>query len=481
MWHKDSMWIGVGTPEEAVMNRLKPLDPPSCPSHVRAMVRSIETRRSPAAQLRGYVEAALMVAASTLLGLALAPNWGNSAVDLLYLPAVVAAAALAGLGPSLFAAAASALAYNFFFTAPYLTFRIQDPNDLVTVTVLLGVAGVTSQLAASVRKQARRAEANASRNATIASLARSLLGCAEREEAYAATARELASIFECNAVLVAGSPQLSLLSSAPTAMPLAPSDMAVAAMVLESGDRAGRGVDRAVPTEWQFHPVRSGNTVIAALGLARDDGRPAVGRDQLPLLDNLLDQVALALERSRLEVEAREFERTRARDQVRTALVASIGQDLKPSIKAIVEAMPKIRRSGPDDKEAVWLVNSEALRMERYVSNLLDLGPETDERPLQIDGVEIDLFRRVVSRDGVEIHLTPKEFGVLAELSKHPGRVLTHAHLLRSVWGPAQEGQIDYLRVAIRALRQKIERVPSRPELIVNEPAVGYRLKLSQT
>ena len=75
------------------------------------------------------------------------------------------------------------------------------------------------------------------------------------------------------------------------------------------------------------------------------------------------------------------------------------------------------------------------------------------------------------------MHLAPKEYAVLAELAKHPGRVLTHAHLLRAAWGPAQEGQIDYLRVAIRALRQKLERHPSRPELIVNEPAVGYRLE----
>ena len=69
---------------------------------------------------------------------------------------------------------------------------------------------------------------------------------------------------------------------------------------------------------------------------------------------------------------------------------------------------------------------------------------------------------------------------MLAELAKHPGRVLGHAHLLRTAWGPAQEGQTEYLRVAIRSLRQKLERHPSRPALIVNEPAVGYRLAITQ-
>jgi len=420
-----------------------------------------------------------MVAIATLVGLALAPRWGNSAVDLLYLPAVLGAAVLAGLGPALFAALASALAYNFFFTAPHLTFRIENPNDIVTVAVLFAVAVVTSQLAASVRRQARIAQAHAARNATIAGLARRLLSCtAEREIAEVSTS-ELGGIFECNAVLVGGMPEPRLLSAAPASIRLAPGDLAVAALVLDSGEPAGRGVDRAVPTEWQFHPVRSGHAVIAAIGVARDDGAPPVRPDQLPLLDNLLDQVALALERGRLESETREFARVRERDQVRAVLLSSIGQDLKPPLKAIANAVGALRRSGSGDKALVSLVGAQATRLERYLANLLDLAPESDQGALQVGGVTIDLFARAVFRDGIEVHLTPKEYAVLAELAKHPGRVLAHAHLLRIAWGPAQEGQIDYLRVAIRALRQKLERNPSRPALIVNEPAVGYRLKVN--
>jgi two-component system sensor histidine kinase KdpD len=96
--------------------------------------------------------------------------------------------------------------------------------------------------------------------------------------------------------------------------------------------------------------------------------------------------------------------------------------------------------------------------------------------PIQAGDVTIDLFRRSVSRNGEQVHLSPKEYGVLAELAKHPGRVLTHAHLLRAVWGPAQEKQTEYLRVAVRALRQKLEVDPAHPAIIINEPAVGYRL-----
>ena len=102
----------------------------------------------------------------------------------------------------------------------------------------------------------------------------------------------------------------------------------------------------------------------------------------------------------------------------------------------------------PAAKALAASIASDALKLERYVSNLLEVAPEADQSPIDAGGVTIDLFRRTVSKDGEEIHLTPKEFSVLAELARHPGRVLTHAHLLRTVWGPAQVGHIEYLRVA---------------------------------
>lgn len=104
------------------------------------------------------------------------------------------------------------------------------------------------------------------------------------------------------------------------------------------------------------------------------------------------------------------------------------------------------------------------------------LASESERQVVKAGPVTIDLVARMVTRDGNEVHVTPKEWGLLSELAKHPGRVLTHENLLRTIWGPAHVGQTEYLRVAIRALRQKLEDQPSQPRLIVNEPAVGYRL-----
>lgn len=99
-----------------------------------------------------------------------------------------------------------------------------------------------------------------------------------------------------------------------------------------------------------------------------------------------------------------------------------------------------------------------------------------EDRLIETGDVRIDFEHRRVTRGDAEVHLTPKEYGVLSELGRRPDRVVSHAQLLRAVWGPAQEDRVDYLRIAVRGLRQKLEADASRPRLIVNELAVGYRL-----
>jgi two-component system, OmpR family, KDP operon response regulator KdpE len=91
--------------------------------------------------------------------------------------------------------------------------------------------------------------------------------------------------------------------------------------------------------------------------------------------------------------------------------------------------------------------------------------------------VEIDLARRIVTREGQEVHLTPTEYGLLRFLARHPGRVITHGQLLRSVLGAGYEDATGTLRVHVASLRKKLEADPSQPALLVTEPGVGYRLR----
>jgi two-component system KDP operon response regulator KdpE len=101
------------------------------------------------------------------------------------------------------------------------------------------------------------------------------------------------------------------------------------------------------------------------------------------------------------------------------------------------------------------------------------------ELPVFVSGdLAVDLVRRLVLRDGREIKLSPKEFDLLRVLVGHAGKVLTHRQLLREVWDPAQADEVQYLRVFIRGLRQKLEPDPTRPTHILTELGVGYRLQL---
>jgi two-component system KDP operon response regulator KdpE len=95
---------------------------------------------------------------------------------------------------------------------------------------------------------------------------------------------------------------------------------------------------------------------------------------------------------------------------------------------------------------------------------------------LKVGDIEIDTPRRRVTRAGVEVKLTPKEFELLSFLSRHAGRVLTHRQILTAVWGPAHTEDTQYLRVYVGSLREKIEMVPNDPRVIVTEPGVGYRI-----
>lgn len=96
-----------------------------------------------------------------------------------------------------------------------------------------------------------------------------------------------------------------------------------------------------------------------------------------------------------------------------------------------------------------------------------------------IGPITIDAAAREVRRNGEPVALTRKEYALFAELARYPSRVLTHEALLAAVWGEAHRNDVEYLRVAVRSLRRKLEDDPAAPKFIVNDPGVGYRLTVS--
>jgi two-component system KDP operon response regulator KdpE len=96
------------------------------------------------------------------------------------------------------------------------------------------------------------------------------------------------------------------------------------------------------------------------------------------------------------------------------------------------------------------------------------------------DHIQVDLGRRIVTLRGKEVHLTPIEYKLLTALARHAGFVQTHNQLLKQVWGPGHDNQMQYLRVYMTQLRHKLEREPARPRYLLTETGVGYRLRIER-
>jgi two-component system KDP operon response regulator KdpE len=108
------------------------------------------------------------------------------------------------------------------------------------------------------------------------------------------------------------------------------------------------------------------------------------------------------------------------------------------------------------------------------------LQAEVEEPLFRCGTLSVDLLRRLVTVDGREVKLTPKEYDLLRTLVTHAGKVVTHQYLLREVWGPGSLAETHYLRVYIGQLRQKIEPDLAQPRYILTEPGVGYRLRVEE-
>ena len=134
----------------------------------------------------------------------------------------------------------------------------------------------------------------------------------------------------------------------------------------------------------------------------------------------------------------------------------------------------------PIAEELAQKVTGELTARVREVLRRPGLGASWISGVIQVGDLKLDLQRHMLWRRDDEIHLSPKEFDLLAFMMKNAGVLLTHAKLLRSVWGLEYGGELEYLRTYICSLRKKIEKNPANPEYIVSEPWIGYRFRVPE-
>jgi two-component system sensor histidine kinase KdpD len=371
---------------------------------------------------RAYVLALVAVAIALGCG-ELVDYWiGIENVDLVFLTAVVGVAVRFGLWPSLLASVASALCYSFFFLPPFYTLTITDPHNIAAFALFTLVAVIVSNVAARGRMQAVAAQARVRAVESLYAFSRKLAGAGTLDDVLWAMAYQTALMLKVHVVLLLPeNGSIAVKAGYPPEDTLDEADLAAANWTWESDHAAGRGSDTLPGAKRLFLPMHTGRGAIGVVGVDSDKPGPLLTPDQRRLLDALLDQGALAIERVRLVEEMVRVERTAETERLRSALLTSISHDLKTPLASVLGSAGTLRDLGDklSDAEKADLLGTiidESERLNRFIANLLDMtklesGAITPHVALhdlgEIVGSALQRASRILSRHHVELELAP--------------------------------------------------------------------------
>ncbi|HET7889006.1 MAG TPA: sensor histidine kinase KdpD [Bradyrhizobium sp.] len=329
---------------------------------------------------RPYLMSLLIVAIGLAAAACVQPLFGGiENVDLVFLTAVVAVAVRYGLWPSLLASMASSLCYNFFFMPPIYTFTITDPNNVVAFFFFMLIAILVSNVAARVRSQADTAIGRIRTTELLYAFSRKLAGTATLDDVLWATAYQTALMLKVRVVLLL--PEngvLTVKAGYPPEDQLDQADLAAANWAWGNDHPAGRGSDTLPGAKRLFLPMRTGRGLIGVIGIDDDKTGPLLTPDQRRLLDALVDQGALAIERVLLVEDMDRVKRNVESDRLRSALLTSISHDLKTPLASVLGAASTMRDlSGglteAEKRDLLATVIDESERLNRFIANLLDM------------------------------------------------------------------------------------------------------------
>src|SRR6201996_801007 len=382
-------------------------------------VRTAE-RREPF-QPRPYLMALLIVAVGLVAAAFVQPLFGGiENVDLVFLTAVVAVAVRYGLWPSILASIASSLCYNFFFMPPIYTFTITDPNNVVAFFFFMLIAILVSNVAARVRSQADTAIGRIRTTELLYAFSRKLAGTGTLDDVLWASAYQTALMLKVRVVLLL--PEngvLTVKAGYPPEDQLDQADLAAANWAWGNDRPAGRGSATLPGAKRLFLPMRTGRGLIGVIGIDDDRTGPLLTPDHRRLLDALVDQGALAIERVQLVEDMDRVKRTVESDRLRSALLTSISHDLKTPLASVLGAASTMRDlsgalSDAEKRDLLSTVIDESERLNRFIANLLDMTklesgairPNTALHDLgEIVGSVLRRASKILTRHRVEVDL----------------------------------------------------------------------------
>jgi two-component system sensor histidine kinase KdpD len=329
----------------------------------------------------GAAAATLSVALTVGAGPALDRWLGLPNLTVIFLVPVVLCAARFGLWPAIMAAILSFFACDFFFIDPRYQLTIRDPSELLALVVFLVVAIVTGMLASRVREHSEFMRSRAQTMQSLFEFSRKLSGAANLEEIlWAAVAQTQKSLdAQCMVLLVPKDGELTLSAAWPPVDELDPGETSAARWALEKSEASGWRTGTLPKVRFQFRPLSTPRGIVAVAGIQFKEPDEPLSAQQEGTLTSLLEQTAIAIDRSMLVGEAVKAAALEENEKLRMTLLSSLSHDLRTPLASIMGAVTSLRQLGEkmtplDRQDLLASIEEEAGRLSRFISNLIEMS-----------------------------------------------------------------------------------------------------------
>jgi len=300
---------------------------------------------------------------------------------MVFLIPVIFCAAKFGLWSAVTASALSFLAYDFFFVDPRYEFTISEPQEFLSLIVFLAVAAITAMLASRVRAQSKSSLARAQATQSLFDFSRKISGAGKLDDVLWAAAVHAQKTLDmkCVALLMPEDGELRICAAWPPIDQLNAGEAGAARWALEKSEPAGWRTGTLPNVRFQFRPLTTTRGVVGVCGVEpKISEEPLAAQDERSLT-SILEQTAIAIDRSLLVGESVKAAALAENEKLRTTLLASLSHDLRTPLASITGAITSLRQLGDkmplsDRQDLLASIEEEAGRLSRFVANLLEMS-----------------------------------------------------------------------------------------------------------
>ncbi len=325
-----------------------------------------------------YAEAIIVIVACTLVAYLMVPFFALANVIMVYLVGVVVVSGRCGRGPSILASILSVAAFDYFFVPPVMTFAVSDTQYIVTFGVMLLVAIIITTLTARIKEQAQTAKNREYRTAQLYDMSRARVGVRGPEQIADVASRYISALFDSPVVVLFTDATGGMTTQPNATVQLSAYEAAVARWVYDHSQAAGLSTTTLPNARGLYLPLAAAETNIGVLGVYPGQADRFTATDQLEFLQTVAHQMALAIERARLEAETERVQIEIETERLRNALLSSVSHDLRTPLASITGAVSSLLEDNNmldshTRHELAQVAFEEAERLNRLLSNLLEM------------------------------------------------------------------------------------------------------------